>query len=234
MLHNADAVTACSEYVMRDLASEGHIRGSSSVIPNGVDPREFQAESEASGDPAGDPYVLAVGRLVPQKGFDLLLDAFRSSRLTGLNLVFAGDGFERQRLEAQAAEIGLSARVRFLGSVTRPRLAALLRGAHAFAFPSRGEAFGIALLEAMAAGVPAVAAAAGGVPELAADGYNALVVHPEDATALAAALDRVASDAGLRERLIAGGLETASQLEWSKIAGRYEDVYREALGGGGA
>jgi glycosyltransferase involved in cell wall biosynthesis len=81
----------------------------------------------------------------------------------------------------------------------------------------------------MAAGVPTVAAAAGGVPEFARDGENALLVQPEDSQALAEAIGRLASDSGLRERLIVGGHTTASELAWSRVSSRYENVYRSVL-----
>jgi glycosyltransferase involved in cell wall biosynthesis len=222
VLGRADAVTACSAFVMRNLVQTEKIRAPTYVIPNGVEPDEF---ADASPERDLGPYVLAVGRLVPQKGFDVLVDAFASNRLTGLNLVLVGEGFERARLEARAVELGLDARVQFLGSVGRPRLAQLLRGASVFAFPSRGEPFGIALLEAMAAGLPAVAAAAGGVPEFARDGENALLVQPEDASGLAKAIARIVTDRGLRDKLIVGGRATATRLAWRGIANRYEDVY---------
>lgn len=228
MLRNADAVTACSAFVLRDLERFETVRGASQVIPNGVDPYEF---TDAVPERGFEPYVLAVGRLVPQKGFDVLVTAFASESLSGLNLVIAGGGFEQTRLEGRASELGISSRVHFVGSVDRSRLAQLFKGAHAFAFPSRGEAFGIALLEAMAAGVASVAAAAGGVPELARDGENALVVQPDDAEALASALARLTSDEHLRQHLIDGGRATAVELAWSRVAGLYEDVYRSALSG---
>ncbi len=229
VLGRADAVTACSAFVMRHLIQTKKIRAPTYVIPNGVEPDEF---ADASPEKDFGDYVLAVGRLVPQKGFDVLLDAFASEQLAGLNLILVGEGFERARLEARAVELGLDSRVQFLGSVDRPRLAQLLRGASVFAFPSRGEAFGIALLEAMAAGVPAVAAAAGGVPEFARDDENALLVQPENASALAEAIARLVSDTGLRDRLIVGGRATATDSAWSRIADRYEDVYLRALARG--
>lgn len=222
MLRHADAVTACSEFVMRDLESLEEIGAPSYVIPNGVEPADF---ASATPETQWEPYVLAVGRLVPQKGFDILLDAFASEQLEGLNLVVAGDGFERESLEAHAATLGLGPRVRFVGSVDRARVSALLHGACAFALPSRGEPFGIALLEAMAAGVPSVAAATGGIPELVRDRENALLVEPENPTALAEALARVVRDEPLRERLVRTGRKTAAELNWSRIADRYEHVY---------
>ena len=226
MLHHADAVTACSGFVMRDLEKLQEIRAPSYVIPNGVEPGDF---ANAPPEVGFDPYVLGVGRLVPQKGFDVLIDALAADEVAQLNLVLAGDGFERDDLRARAVELGIDSRVRFVGTVARARIERLLRGARVFALPSRQEPFGIALLEAMAAGVPAVATAAGGIPEFARDGVNALLIQPDNAKALAAAIARAAFDLELRARVIAGGHATAEAHAWGRIADQYEEVYRRAL-----
>ena len=226
VLRTADAVTACSAFVLRDLERVAAIRRTPFVVPNGVDPGEFDDCPPEQGFGA---YVLGVGRLVPQKGFDVLLHALASDSLSHLNLVLAGDGFERPNLEALADRLGIGPRTRFLGSVDRHRLGQLLRGARVFAFPSRGEAFGIALLEAMATGVPAVAAAAGGVPELAIDGENALLVEPDNSRQLAAAIARLDADETVRQRLAHGGAATAQRLNWANLARSYENVYAGAL-----
>jgi glycogen(starch) synthase len=226
MLRAADVVTACSAFALRDLEAFASIRGPTHVVPNGVDPEEFIRSPPNEGV---GPYVLGIGRLVPQKGFDVLIEAFADPRLAELRLVLAGDGIERGRLEEQAQRLGIAERVRFLGSVNRDVVGRLLRGASVFAFPSRGEAFGIALLEAMAAGVPSVAAAAGGVPEFAKHGDNALLVVPEDAHALAEAITELRRDDELRERVARGGRFTASELSWVDIARRYEELYAMAL-----
>ena len=230
IMRGAHAVTACSAYVLRDLEAFCDVRGSTYVIPNGVDPAAF-ADTEQDQNEFGR-YILAVGRIVPQKAFDVLLDALCSELLAGMNLVIAGDGFERPRLERRAAELNIASRVRFLGSVDRARLPRLMRGACVFAFPSRGEPFGIALLEAMAAGLPAVATASGGIPEFARDGENALLVPPDNPQAFAVALARLATDAELRQRLAAGGRKTARELDWTHLVTRYEGVYRDALQAG--
>ena len=143
--------------------------------------------------------------------------------------MLAGDGVERGRLEQQAERLGLTHRVRFLGTVNRERSGRLFRGASVFAFPSRGEAFGVALLEAMAAGVPAVAAAAGGIPEFAKHGENALLVDVDQAGQLADALARSWWDEHVRERVIAGGERTARDLDWVNVSQTYEDLYTAAI-----
>jgi glycosyltransferase involved in cell wall biosynthesis len=220
MLRHADAVTACSAFVMRDLRNFADIRAPSHVIHNGVETTDFTGVTPETDF---EPYVLGVGRLVPQKGFDILIDAFASDQLAQLNLVLVGDGFERDRLRRRATDRGIASRV------GRTRVARFMRGARVFALPSRGEPFGIALLEAMAAGAPAVATAAGGIPEFARDGVNALLVRPDDARALAEAIARLAFDSQLRARVIAGGRATAEAHAWRRIAGEYEEVYRRTL-----
>jgi len=225
LLASADAVTACSRFVLDELSDSGlDVRAGAEVIPNGVNPREFDRAEQGG-------YVLAAGRLVEQKGLDTLLRAYAAARaeLGGRRLVLAGDGPERARLESLADSLGLNGDVSFLGFVGRERLAELLGGADLFAFPSRYEAFGVALLEAMASGVPAVAARAGGVPEFAVDGENALLVPPDDARAFAGALVRLARDDVLARRLAAGGRAQAQRHAWDAIAGRYEAVYRRVL-----
>lgn len=222
MLRSADAVTACSAFVLRGLEEIGPIGSCSSAILNGVEPADFVGHAPEDGL---GRYVLAIGRLVHQKAFDILLEAFGSDRLADLSLLIAGDGAERQRLEAIVAELGLQDRVRFLGSVNRKRVPGLLAGARALTLPSRYEPFGIALLEAMAAGVPAVATATDGMIEFAHDGENALLVPPENPDALAAAIARIDADDELRQRLIREGRKTAAELTWSRIADQYLDVY---------
>ena len=212
-MRQARIVTACSAFTLRNLEAFAKPTCPSLVIQNGVDPEEFpHSDSTETGF---DRYVFAAGRLVPRRG-STYLSMPSQGRAAGLNLVIAGDGFAREALSRQAADLGIMDRVCLIGAVDRERLTALMRGAVAFAFPSRGEAFGIALLEAMAAGVPAVAAAAGGVPELARDGENALVVPPRAPPALSSALARLVNDPELRSRLSAGGQQTARELAWSR------------------
>jgi glycogen synthase len=222
VLQRADAVTACSAYVLESLSTLGGIRPDAIVIPNGVNPDDFASVQKQKSE---QPYVLAVGRLVDQKGFDVLIDALASEAATELDLVIAGEGQARKDLTERADELGISERVRFVGSVGRSALGNLLASADVFALPSRGEPFGIALLEAMAAGVPAVATRAGGVTEFAEDGVNALLVERDHPGALARAIDQLHSDVELRGRLRAAGRATALNLSWARIATQYEQLY---------
>ncbi len=230
LLRHAAAVTAPSRVVLEELRAELDLLAPATVLPNAVDLAEFEIAPPAP-DPLG-PYLFTAGRLVEQKGIDLLLRAYAQARgqLGAQRLVIAGDGPEGEMLARLATDLGLDGEVSFTGAVGRRRLAELMRGAEAFAFPSRREAFGIALLEAMAAGTPAIAAQVGGIPEFARDGENALLVPPEDPGALAAALVRLAGDGELRSRLADGGRAQAALHSWGLVAPRYEELYRSIAG----
>src|SRR5690606_15756625 len=132
-----------------------------------------------------------------QKAQDVLLRAFAEARMEEprLRLVLAGDGADLPRSRTLAEELALEDRVLFLGDVADP--ARLYAAADLFAFPSRREAFGIALLEAMAAGLPVVASRAGAIPEVLGRAWPDLVEADQE-TPLALALIRLARDPGLR------------------------------------
>jgi glycosyltransferase involved in cell wall biosynthesis len=142
-------------------------------------------------DVAGGSYALFVGRLSPEKGVDVAIDA---CRMAGIALVVAGDGPERAALETRAGD----APVRLAGRVDDDEHERLRRGAALALAPSRsGESFGLAAAEAMAAGLPVAASRVGALPELVDD--DALVA-PGDARALAEAIARLAGDRAAGER----------------------------------
>jgi glycogen(starch) synthase len=222
LLRVADSVTACSAYVLGSLPFPTRRQDGPTVVPNGVNPADFV---EASSRRARPPYVAAAGRLVRQKGFDILIRALASPELSSLHLLLAGAGPEQERLRDLTLELGVEDQVQFIGQVDRVGLAELLAGATAFALPSRGEPFGIALLEAMAAGVPSVATKAGGVTEFACDRENALLVGVDDVDGMTAALAEVSNNQTLRASLKQNGLRTAMHFSWEAIAPRYEELY---------
>jgi glycosyltransferase involved in cell wall biosynthesis len=134
------------------------------------------------------PSLLAVGRLEPQKGFDVLVRAMASVRASvpDVALVIAGEGPERQRLEHIASNLGLQGAVRLLGR--REDVPALMESATLLVHPARWEGFGLVLLEAMRSALPIVATAVGGIPEVVEDGVTAVLVPPEDPERLADAI----------------------------------------------
>jgi glycosyltransferase involved in cell wall biosynthesis len=174
--------------------------------------------------------VLCLGRLVPIKGVDVLIDAV--AREAGMSLVVAGDGPERGALERRARERGIDAR--FVGTVDEQRRAELFAACDALAVPSRvlpdgrHEGMPVVAIEAMCAGVPVAAAASGGVPEVVRDGETGLLVDPGDARALAAALARLRDDPALRAAVIAGGRALAAHRTWDAVASSAEEVFAGA------
>src|SRR5207245_603208 len=161
-------------------------------------------------------YVAAVGRLVPQKGFDVLLEAFARLDAPEVDLLIAGDGPERRRLEALRERLGLGARVHLLGAVDRATVASLYQGARLVVCPSRWEGLPLVCLEAMASGRAVVASRVDGIPDAVGDGETGLLVQPEDPVALAGALRALLDDGPRRERL--GALGTAARAAGHEVS----------------
>jgi glycosyltransferase involved in cell wall biosynthesis len=149
----------------------------------------------------GDPVDVAyIGRLTNSKGVHVLLRALRA--LPGVTLTVAGDGPERNALEALAVKLGIEKRVAFVGWIDAAERDRLLARARVFAMPSLwDEPFGIVGVESLAAGVPVVASAVGGIPSWLEDGETGLLVPRGDVDELAAALLRLLGDDELRLRL---------------------------------
>jgi phosphatidylinositol alpha-1,6-mannosyltransferase len=190
------------------------------VIPPGVDVDRFRSPPDAAARqvtrkrfdlPEAAPLVLGVSRLVPRKGFDVLIDAVARldrSSLDPVHLALAGSGRDSDRLAKRAARAGLGERFHLLGRVPDDALASLYASADVFAMCCRerwggleAEGFGIVFLEAAASGVPAVAGRSGGAWEAVDDGSTGFVVDPLDAGAVATALERLLTDPALRRRM---------------------------------
>jgi glycosyltransferase involved in cell wall biosynthesis len=173
------------------------------------------------------PLVLTPARLDAQKGHDTLLEAI--AEVPEALFLLAGEGPKRVELEARAAELGVSDRVRFLGR--REDVPALLAACDVFCLPSLYEGSSLAVLEAMAAGIPVVSSAIGGTEELVENGCSGLLVPPGDTEGLAAALRRLLGDADLRRELAAKARERVDQgLTRPQMAEQVTSVYDDLLG----
>jgi len=198
------------------------LRGRIHIIPNPV-PRPA---TTAGSPPPGDRHtLLAAGRLHPQKGFDLLLNAF--ARLAGSHpdwdLVILGEGPERARLAAQAQDLGLSRRVSLPGALS-PMDSHYL-AAEAFVLPSRFEGFPNALAEAMAHGLPVLAAdCPGAIRDLVDPGVNGLLAPVEDVPALADGLALLFDSPGERARLGTAAREVAERYNEDTVLDQWEGL----------
>ncbi|PZR07451.1 MAG: hypothetical protein DI536_27760 [Archangium gephyra] len=180
-------------------------------VAAGADDRFFSVKR------AEKPYFLALGRLdIVHKGLDVLLRAFAHARLPGLELVFAGRGRDGARLESFARELGVERSVRVLGPVSDAQQLELLGHALAVVMPSRFEGFGMAAVEALAAGAPFIATAIPALLEVA-EGAGRFV-PPEDVNALAQEMITIASDEALRSELSSRSRVAAARFRWSTVA----------------
>jgi rhamnosyl/mannosyltransferase len=230
-LARAAAVVAASPMLAASPPLTAH-RGRVVVVPYGVDAAEWPAPDEdvarlRARHPG--PLVLFLGRLVHYKGLDVLVDAMRSVDAT---LFVVGEGPQRSRLQRQVARSGLGRRVVLEGLVANERRATYYRAADVFVLPSTSgaEAFGMAMLEAMALGTPAVCTEVGtGTSWVNRHGATGLVVPPGDARSLAEAIRRLLRDEPLRRDLAAGAADRARR-QFSKAAmlDALGDLYREA------
>jgi glycosyltransferase involved in cell wall biosynthesis len=206
LARRSDAIVCVSDAAAaytRDVEHIGPVR----VIPNGIDVDRFGAHRGADGT-----HVLAIGRCVPQKGFDVLVRALPP----GLSLSIAGEGPVRME----------HPRVRWLGG--REDIPDLLADADILAVPSRWEGFGLAAAEGLAAGVAVVASDVDGLREVVGDA--GLLVPPEDPAALGGALSRFSADGALRAALGARGRARArARFDIRSTVGAYEALYQELL-----
>lgn len=233
-----DVVLAVTEVWREILANDYGV--DAGVVPNGVDVARFRSASReravelrAEVAPAGRPLVLAVGGLEPRKGSEHLVRAL--ARVEGPRPVLAvlgGHSFQDYRAYKDAVladlpglglEVGTD--VVLIGTVPDEDMAAWYSAADVLAFPSVKEGFGLAVLEAMSAGVPVVTSDLPVFREYLVHGRDALLVPVGDVGGLAAALQAALSDDGLRERLVAAGYEVADRFTWQSSARRHLEVY---------
>ncbi len=228
--YRADALTAVSRPSARDLR---HVSGSAdvTVIPNGIDLATVRRAPPAPA-PDGEVRIIYVGRLARKKNPAGLIAAV--PRVLGrvrdsmrVRFVLVGDGPERTRLVQQARDLGVADHVEFVGYQPRAEVDRLLAGAQIFASPVRKEAFGIAILEALAAGLPVVAMGGGGVGEIVAEGRTGLIADTPEA--FAEGLARLAADVALRRSMAEAAVTGLEPFGWDAVIERHLEVYERAI-----
>ena len=224
---NASAIVANSEG-LRTLAVNFENRFPISIIPNGVDLERFGSPSDRSWEPAR---LLFVGRIVHQKGLDLLLPALAELRHLSWEMTVVGDGPQREPLQQVALNLGLADRIHFSGWKRGVDLEAEYRRANLFVFPSRHEGMPNVVLEAMASGLPVLATRIAGNEELILSGVTGVLVSPEDSFALQAVLTHLLPDAQLRQKMgVAARRRVEEKFDWSNTARQYLEMAEAVRG----
>jgi phosphatidyl-myo-inositol alpha-mannosyltransferase len=199
------------------------------IVPNGVDVEAF-ADAEPRRDLPAGRRILWVNRLDAQKGFPIAVAAF-SKALAAVPeavLVVVGDGKDREALGLLTESA--RARVNMRGAASNDEVPSYHAACEVFVSPAVGqESFGIAVVEAMAAGLPVVATDIPGYREVVSDGTEGLLVPPRDPEALAAGLVRVLTEPGLAARLSGAGRERARAFDWPVVVDRLEQLYGRAI-----
>jgi glycosyltransferase involved in cell wall biosynthesis len=250
-IRSADVIAACSGHVLRRVAAaHPEAAGKCEIVFNGADVGRF---SPGRPEPEGALRILFVGRVSPEKGVHLLVEAFNriadafptavldlvggvgslpAEFLVALSddpLVRGLDQFYRVDYFADLQRRipdRLRSRILFHGNQDHAQLVSHYRRAYVFVNPSLSDAFPLTVVEAMAAGLPVVASAVGGVPEAIVDGVTGMLVRPDDADALASALAAVLGDRSSRERMAGAARARAeAQFSWDVIATRLAALY---------
>ncbi|MEL6938653.1 MAG: glycosyltransferase family 1 protein [Cyanobacteria bacterium J06598_1] len=234
ILSRAEKVICNSEATARDVVEFYGISSQKlAAIPLAYDRQHFQPtqlipELTEASDINDRPYFLMLGRQAPYKNLGRVIEAMRQIS-DHCVLVIAGPNDARYtpQLKAQADELGVRSRIKFLSYIPYAQLPALLSHAHALIFPSLWEGFGLPVLEAMACGTPVISTNVSSLPEVVGDA--ALLIDPYDVSAIASAMNKVAKDTLLRQQLSRAGLARAQQFSWEKTGKATVEVLRKYL-----
>ena len=218
-----------SESTARDLAERGFDRDRITVSYPGVDHGTFRPAPGL--DRFDVPTAVYVGRLRRYKGLDIVISAMGNLARGDVpfQLLVAGTGDDRPRLEALAASEGVVDRVRFLGWIPEEDKVDLLRRSWVNVYPSPKEGWGITNIEAAACGTPSVASDSPGLRESVVDGVTGYLAAHGDVEVWTSRLRAIGADAALRDRLGHGGVEHARDLTWERTAGETEAFLFQAL-----
>lgn len=220
-----DAVVCVSRGLAHLLCSKVRLMDHPIVIHNGIAISEWPTLPDPE-----NARIISIGALSHAKGHDVLLRAFHDviETVDLATLVIVGDGPWHDRLVRQRQKLGLDASVTLTGFVSHSEVQRRLRDASVFAFPSRNEGFGLALLEAMAVGRAPVASAVGGIPELL-GASGGLLVHPDDHASLGRCLIRLLTDRVLRMHMAAHAVERAKRFTYYRMTDGYIHLYRSLI-----
>lgn len=198
------------------------------LLPHGVDVDKFDLADTSGSNPVR---IIAVGRLSPEKGFDLLVDALgRLGDQFKWECTFIGEGPQRKLLEGRIEKYGIESQVHLPGAVPHDRLVRLLAESQIGVVPSRREGFGMACLEQCASGLPVVVSKCGGLEDIVIDGETGIIVPVENPEKLADALEKLISNKKLRQDMGQAGRKRAAEEFSYKVASeKLIEIYNRVL-----
>ena len=241
VLKSADRLIAVSKWTAADVMKYNLPKKKFTVIYNGINANKFTtapnpAVKKKLGMAASDPLLVWVGRVIEQKGLKYLIAAMPAvlAKFSEAKLLLVGTGTEVKKLKQQAAKLGINNSVVFYGAENnRKKLNELLRSADAFVFPSVWEPFGIAIIEAMASGLPVIATKTGGIPEIIQHGKTGLLVRQRNSKELAKTITALLANPNLRRKIAKNGRRVVERkFNFSKIASETIAVYQKAIANG--
>ncbi|MBI4022496.1 MAG: glycosyltransferase family 4 protein [Candidatus Andersenbacteria bacterium] len=196
------------------------------VIPNGVETARFAPVQRL---PNAKVKILFIGRLIPRKGFQRVVQALplvRAQAMRPFEVEVVGSGTARVDLNGAAEKLGVSELIRYVGTVPYDQLEKAYQYADIFVLTSLSEGMPSVILEAMSCGLPVVASDVGGNNELVEEGVNGYLVEGDDIEKLADDLTRLINDEHLRELMGQRSRERALKYNWQEIMGQYDQLYR--------
>ncbi len=236
LARSVDWVAATCTDEVAELQRLGRPTAAMSVVPCGVNPREFSHVGPAATRGTAQR-IVSVGRLVPRKGFETVIRAMPQMPTAELVIVGGPDkseldhDAEAQRLNSVAAQCGVADRVHLYGAIARDEMPMLLRSADVVAATPWYEPFGIVPLEAMACGVPVVASAVGGMLDTVVDDVTGRLVPPRDPQRCADAINPILAGTRLRAALGRNGRARVEQrYSWDRVAEETAAVYDRLAG----
>ena len=225
-LRHFDGVVAVASHIERTLQQAGVSSRKIAVIPNGIDFTSFlEVRRSDFGRSGNGPVIGIVGRLTRQKGHSLLFAAAPGilQKFPDTKFLIIGDGPDREKLEAVAAETGIADSVHFAGF--RSDMPTVYEGLDLLVMPSLDEGLPITLLEALAAGCPVVASSVGAVPDVIEHGRNGLLIPPGDSASVEHSILLLLSDSNLRKRVAENARRSVGKFSADEMARNYLQFY---------